>query len=182
MMSLGCGRDLELRGNNRRMDIRIKDLSQEEADSFLKILLHRLLEDLREAFHAEKEKIIINQNDVWAESSYSRQYYCVYLDEQPYLLVGIDKNTNNISSFARIVDKPKGYASDCLKYLIEKRLISQCNNLNPPIPVIYSRVNEGGCKVFGIMKNNLPIGVSGIEIKPVEGYWSVSIKIGENRT
>lgn len=126
------------------MNTKIEYLSQEQTDKIMKSLPPTLLEGFREAFQDERDRME-KQEVIWALSPEHRQYYLVYLNELPYLLVGIEKYIN-ISSFVRIVEEPKGHASDCLKQLIEERLIPRCFNLTPSKPVIYSRVNEGDAR------------------------------------
>lgn len=156
--------------------IQINKLLEGEVDNLIKSLSGEPLENFKEGFHEEKE----NMKEL---SSEKRIYYSVLQDNAPYLLVGINlnpaSNVISISSFARIVSEPKGMAADCIKELIEEKLVPMCGNSEPKKEVINARLTHGGYKVFKYLqgKDNIPKGVEKIIIMKAYPYWSCRLHI-----
>jgi hypothetical protein len=174
---------------NERPQFSIKELSEEEADSLLKMVPAKILED---AFHVEKERRESGYTS-WAlpkeenvPEKDARIYYLVDYNETPYLLVGINpKPIFQISSFARIANKVnENTAADCLQELILRKLVLKCNSKTPRQEFIAALTNYGGRTVFEKLKRRK---IEGVEIfvspEPTyrdwkgKEYWSCRIHI-----
>lgn len=141
-------------------NLTIKELTQEEADAWLKKMYSsggELLENLRKAFQDEKASYPPR-----ALSQGEREYYMVYADQDAELLAGINSQHCNISSFAKVVpkDRSKARGRDSVRKLIEEILVNLCKTKG--IDSFSVTTNEDGKRVFEYLKKNLPKGVKKI--------------------
>ena len=174
---------------NKKPQFSVRESSEEEADSLLKTIPAKILED---AFHLEKERKE-KEYSYWAlpkeedaAEKDARIYYLVNYNEIPYLLVGINpRPVFQISSLARIADKVnENAAADCLQELILHKLVPKCNGKTPRQEFITALTNYGGRTVFEKLKRRT---IEGVEIfvseKPTnqdwkgKEYWSCRIDI-----
>jgi hypothetical protein len=141
-------------------NLTIKEITQ-EADTWLKQMYYsggELLENLRKAFHAEKAS-----DPPRALSQEKREYYMVYADQDAELLAGINSQSCDISSVAKVVpkDKSKARGRDCVRKLIEEILVNKCKIKGRDS---FSVVTNGdGKRVFEYLKKNLPKGIKEIK-------------------
>jgi hypothetical protein len=143
-------------------NLTIKELSQEEADAWLKQMFYsggELLENLRKAFHEEKPKASYPPR---ALSQEIRKYYMVYADQDAELLAGINSQSCEISSFSKVVPKDisKTRGRDSVRKLIEEILVNLCKTKGRDSFSVTT--NEDGKRVFEYLKKNLPKGIKEI--------------------
>jgi len=141
-------------------NLTIKELTQEEADAWLKEMYSsagELLENLKKAFHAEKTSYPPR-----ALSQEEREYYMVYADQDAELLAGINSQSCEISSFSKVVPKSKSKARgrDSVRKLIEEILVNFCKTKGRGSFSVTT--NEDGRRVFDYLKKNLPKGIKEI--------------------
>lgn len=155
----------------------IKELSQKDADCIMKGLSGEPLEDFKLGFHDESKNILKGKDHVWAlplpeesaKQTYNpdkRIYYLISFEGIPYLLVGINPTPIgliNLSSFARIVTQPKGKATDCLRIVIQDKMVPMCRENGKGI-IVARIATDRGEKVFHQLRRKLPKGIKEIEI------------------
>jgi len=151
------------------LNLTIREITQEEADAWLKQMYSsggELLENLRKAFHAEKAS-----DPPKALSEKKREYYIVYAGQDAELLAGINSQTCDISSFSKIVPKSKSKARgrDCIRKLIEEILVNKCNIKG--IGYFSVRTNEDGNRVFEYLRKSLPKGIKEIKAQQPSSGW-----------
>lgn len=157
-------------------NLTIKEITQEEADAWFKQMYSsggELLENLRKAFHAEKAS-----DPPRALSKEEREYYMVHADQDAELLAGINSESCDISSFAKVVpkDKSKSRGRDCVRKLIEEILVSKCNIKGSAYFSV--RTNEDGRSVFEYLRNSLPKGIKEIRAQqPGFGWYPYTLFI-----
>jgi len=142
-------------------NLTIKQITKEEADAWLKKMYSsggELLENLREAFHAEKAS-----DPPRALPQKERKYYMVYVNEDAELLTGINSQNCDLSSFAKVVTKKRSKARgrDSIRKLIEEILVNECKTKGRDYSLVVT--NEDGKYVFEYLKNNLPKGIKEIK-------------------
>jgi hypothetical protein len=123
--------------------MKIRILSQEEADDMMKSLKGKYLSNFTEAFHEERHK---PSGQRWALPSKKRLYYRV----ESYLFgINCENMTAlSISSFARIDASPLEInCAICLNRLIKEKLISLCREQNKR-QITAALVTSGGITVF----------------------------------
>jgi hypothetical protein len=142
-------------------DLTIKEITQGEADAWLKEMYYsggELLENLRKAFHEEKAS-----DPPRALSQEKREYYMIHAGQGAELLAGINSQSCDISSFAKVVPKSKSKAKgrDCVRELIEEILVKKCT---AKVRGFFSVVtNEEGKLIFEYLRKNLPKGIKEIK-------------------
>jgi hypothetical protein len=141
-------------------------LSQKNADNIMKELSGESIDNFKLGFHEEKENILTGKDHIWALPPDKRIYYLISLNGNHYLLVGINPTPFgiiNLSSFARIVSQPKGEAPNCLRKLIEDKLVPLCRKNGKKF--ISTRIaTDRGEKVFRCLQKEKPTGIREIKI------------------
>jgi cell filamentation protein len=157
-------------------NLTIKEIKQEEADACLKQMYYsggELLENLRKAFHAEKDS-----DPPRALSQEKREYYMVYANQHAELLAGINSHSCDISSFAKVVPKSESKARgrDCIRKLIEEILVKSCRTKEKCFFSVAT--NEEGKLVFEYLRKNLPKGIKEIKThQPNSGWYPYTLFI-----
>ena len=166
----------------RLMVIQVAELSSHETDALLKGLSCEGLQNVREAFHTEKSNID-GGKPTWALLRSDRIYYVAQWQNDPYLLVGIHPNPLpssphivNISSLARVASVPKGKAADCLRTVIQEKLIPFCKQNGKTL--IVARIHtERGLKAFRAIQSERPGGISIVKIEVTSPDWSCTMSV-----
>ena len=164
------------------MVIQVTELSSYETDTLLRGLSCEELQNVREAFHAEKANID-GGKPAWALARNDRMYYVARLQNDPYLLVGIHPNPLpssphivNISSVARVASAPKGKAADCLRTIIQEKLVPFCKHNGKTL--IVARIHtERGLKAFRALQSVRPGGISSVKIEVTRPDWSCTLSV-----
>jgi len=134
-----------------------------ESDSIMKDLQKdmELFKGFILAFENEKWNWA-KKNEIWALPHTVRRYYVAYYNGEPYLLVGVNQRIN-IASISKITRNIFGKGSECLKKIIEIKLVPQCT-----AGVINVRYNLAGnsrvYRLFDTLRNPLPEGVEQIYV------------------
>ncbi|HBR51337.1 MAG TPA: hypothetical protein DEA71_14785 [Nitrospira sp.] len=140
------------------------------------------LQNVREAFHAEKANID-GGKPAWVLPRNERIYYVAQLQNEPYLLVGIHPNPLprsphivNISSLARVSSASKGKAAECLRTIIQEKLVPFCKQNGKSL--IVTRIHtERGFKAFSALQSVRPCGISRVEIEVTRPDWSCTMSV-----
>lgn len=164
------------------MVIQVAEVSSHELDVLLKGVSCEGLQNVREAFHTEKANIDGGKS-TWALSRNDRIYYVAQWQNDPYLLVGIHPNPLpssphivNISSLARVASAAKGKAADCLRTVIQEKLVPFCKQNGKSL--IVARIHtERGLKAFRALQNVRPGGISSVEIGATSPDWSCTMSV-----
>lgn len=164
------------------MVIQVAELSSHETDALLRGLSCEGLQNVREAFHTEKANIE-GGKPAWALPRNDRIYYVAQCQNDPYLLVGIHPNPLpssphivNISSLARVASAAKGKAADCLRIVIQEKLIPFCKQNGKTL--IVARIHtERGLKAFSALQSVRPGGISSVEIEATRPDWSCTMSV-----
>lgn len=131
--------------------MKIRLLSQEEADGMMKSLKGKYLSNFTEAFHEERHK---PSGQRWALPPEKRLYYRV----ESYLFgINCENMTAlSISSLARIdASSLKGKCAICLNRLIKEKLIPLCREQNKR-QIIAALITPGGVTVFEKLRSMMP--------------------------
>lgn len=156
-------------------NLTIGELTEGEADFWLKNLYAsggELLKNFLEAFHDEKSSLPPK-----ALPPEKRRYYMVYVNGKEELLAGINSEHVNISSMTKVVTKndSKARGRACVRKLIEDILVAECRGTGKGFFSVMT--NEDGKRVFDYLKENMPIGIKEIEIKPSNFFYSIVLSI-----
>lgn len=164
------------------MVIQVAELSSREMDTLLRGLSCEGLQNVREAFHAEKANID-GGKPTWALSRNERMYYVAQWQNDPYLLVGIHPNPLpssphivNISSLARVASAAKRNAADCLRTIIQEKLVPFCKQ-NGKTQIVARIHTERGLKAFRALQSVRPCGISSVEIEATRPDWSCTMRV-----
>ena len=163
--------------------MKTKQLSQEEADAELKKLRMKpdVFPSFEKTFTCEMDRIKANER-IWALPQLEREYYHVYVEEgMPYLLIGLHPRHLNLSSIARVAEKPGRMGSCCLKHFLEHTVLPMCWK-HERAYICSTASTIGGRDLFRNLKKDLPPGVQTIEIEEqefLETIWRVTIHLDE---
>ncbi len=131
--------------HQRKMkDVRIQELDQAEADRLRGSLSGECLRLVQFGFKPEEDRL--RGGGGWSHPRDCRVYYLVLLDGTPYLLVGINlspPHAINISSIARVVIGPPGYALLYLRRLIEETCVPMCHDLKKQFILARAATRDG---------------------------------------
>ncbi len=154
-------------------DISIRELDQAEANCLRESLSGECLRLVQCGFKPEEDRLRGHRG--WALSKDCRIYYLVLLGGTPYLLVGVNPSAGpviNISSIARVVAEPRGYAALCLRRLIEETLVPMCHDLRRQF-IEAQAETAGGAKVLRSLKEQ---GLRGVESITFNGsFWKAVV-------
>ncbi|MDR4473641.1 MAG: hypothetical protein R3B11_03010 [Nitrospira sp.] len=164
------------------MVIQVAELSSHETDALLRGLSCEGLQNVREAFHTEKANID-GGKPTWALPRNDRIYYVAQWQNDPYVLLGIhpsplpgSPHIVNISSLARVASAAKGKAADCLRSVIQEKLVPFCKQNGKTL--IVARIHtERGLKAFRALQSVRPGGISSVEIEVTSPDWSCTMRV-----
>lgn len=165
--------------------IQVIELSSHDTDTLLRGLSCEGLQNVREAFHAEKANIDSGK-PAWALPRNERIYYVAKLQNDPYLLVGMHPNPLpssphivNISSLAKVASVAKGKGPDCLRAVTQEGLVPFCKQNGKTL--IVARIHtERGLKVFRALQSVRPRGISIIKIEVTSPDWSCTMTVADD--
>ncbi len=163
--------------------MKTKQLLQEEADTELKKLRMKpdVFPDFEKTFTCEMDRIKAGEK-IWALPLSAREYYHVYVEEgMPYLLIGFHPRHLNLSSIARVTEKPRRMGSCCLKYFLEHTVLPKCWEHGRPY-ICSTASTIRGRDLFENLGKDFPPGVQTIEIEEqefLETIWRVTIHLNE---
>jgi hypothetical protein len=146
------------------MTLTINQLSQEEADNLMRKLFEPL-ENFKIAFQSESQNIRAGRPV--ALPTHERIYYLIKVQDYDFLFVGINPSYDDmflISSFARITAEMKGHAEDCLKNLIEEKLVPMCQEKRKKF-ITCNAATQGSYNVFKKLKEKSIKGINWLKIE-----------------
>lgn len=144
----------------------IQQLSQQQANAFMKSLNGDYFSNWHKAFHEERG---LPRTELVALPEDKRTYFLI----ESYL-VGINcgnATALSLSSFARVLSKrPAGSCAMCLKDLFEKRLFQICRQQGKN--QIVAKLEPDGVRVFKELLSLMP----GIQLTP-GFYWNMLVPV-----
>lgn len=137
------------------MDMTIRQLTRQEADSLMKALdvNGKWYQNFYEAFHGERTHVS-DRDRPWALPDQERSYYLI----ESYLFgVSFKKDSDiiTLSSFALVLPRnPSHNCASCLKVLLQQELIPFCRDHRKRC--ISAALTEKGKVVFERLKRDFP--------------------------
>lgn len=146
----------------RKVDMKIKELSQVDAGDLLKTLQDR--PNFEKAFQVEIDRKKAGEL-TWAlpqddpDPAKARTYYVVNWDDnEPYLFVGINGYLNVSSVFRVASTSIKSAAVQCFKHLLREKVLPVCRSRGRDSISAYPSTDDGR-KFFAEFQLSLPDGV-----------------------